>query len=363
MQCTFAHAVAAFVKYFCLSLFTPRSPVAEVKPSNQYSASPTSRCENEDAEESDSVSVSAKTSDGVGGNPSAANYSLGVNSTGEDRGLSNGGGRDKILAIPAQAHRPDWCSSPDATTSSKLKALGKGCGVDIGATEDLVINNGATDHLIERFAEAERELRNLTRRGMPESAATNNPTVVDPDVVSTHSSAPVSDAPASGLPASDMSTSHARGFDASSLDSLGSEPPGLISFPSTPFSSSSTYSACSVELQRDFMKPTSLHGSNDLDVRVTSSAGQSRVLTHDINRSNSGPPNRGHTCSSPFASCNRVTEKEKRGRATQGGGTRAFESPDDVTVRGKLSPDLASPPMLRNAKRVYSTSGEITSFV
>ena len=335
--------------------------MAEVKPSNQYSAPPTSRSENKNAEESDSVSVSAKTSDGVGGNPSAANYSLGVNSTGEDRGFSNRGGSEKISAIPAPAHRPDWCSSPpDATTLSKLKALGKGCGVDIGATEDLVINNRETDHPIERFAEEERELRNLTRRGLPESAATNNPTVVGPDAGSTHSSVPVSDAPASGLPVSDMSTSQARGFDTSSFDSLGSEPPGLISFPSTPFSSSSTYSACFVGLQRHFMKPTSLHGSNDLDVRVTSSAGRSRVLTHDINRGKSGPPNRGNTCSSLLASCNHVTEKEKRGRATQGGGTRAFENPDDVTVRGTLSPDLASPPTLRNAKRICSTSGETT---
>lgn len=231
--------------------------------------------------------MSAKTSGGIGGKPSLANSSEGVNSTVEDDSSSNGGGRDATLAIPAPAHRPAGLSPPPyALTYSELKVLGKGSLLENGATEDLGINNRATQRRIERSSEAEQELRNLTRRRLPESAATNSPAAVGSDVGSTHSSAPVSEPPVSKLPILDVSASHARGCDESGYDSLYSEPPGLVSFPSTTFSSSSTHSAFSVGLPEGPTRRTSQHHSHDRDVGVASSAGWHDALTQNVDGGN-----------------------------------------------------------------------------
>ena len=321
--------------------------MAQIKPVGQSFAPPTCQCEDKNAVASDVVSVSANTNEGVGGKPSPLNFSGGVNSTGEDQGMRTGDGRDTSLTVRRLAHRPVGLScSPCSSTFSKLKALGKGRRTENGATEYPECDKRATDRRVKRFAEAEQEVRNLTRVELPENAVKNNPTIVVPDVGSRHPTAPVSGAPASGLLVSDRLASQAQRLDASGYDSLGPEPPGLISFPSTPFSFSSTCSACSVGLKQGFRMSTSLHGSYDLDVGVASSAG------------NGGPPYHGNTSTSPFAIREGTTEKEKRRRASQGEGTRIFESPDDVTALAALYPDLASPPMLQNANRECCISGE-----
>ena len=231
---------------------------------------------------SGSAAVSVKTNEGVGGKPSPASSAGGLNSTGENQGLSNGGSRETSLAIPAPAHRPAGLSfGPCAPTSSKAKPLGEDSRLENDATE-AVTTSKAIDCRVKRFSETEQDLRNTISRGSTKGF----------EAGSARSSAPVSDAPTSGVPVSDRSASQARAFDVSGYDSLGSEPPGLVSFPSTSLSSSSAYSAFSVGLPEGFTTPTSRHCFHDREVGVASSGGWGGAFTKIIDGSNGVPPHR-----------------------------------------------------------------------
>ena len=300
-----SHAAATFANNFVSRIRPPRSSGPQGKLTNKSSAPLKSRGKDKDAVTSDSVSVSARTNEGVRGKPSPASSSGGLNSTRENKGLRNGGSRDTSLAIPAPAHRPAGLSSgPYAPTSSKAKALGEGNGLENDATE-AVTTSKAIDCRVKRFSGAEQELRNIISHGSTKGL----------EAGSSRSSAPASDAPTSGVPVSDRSASQARAFDVSGYDSLGSEPPGLVSFPSTSLSSSSAYSAFSVGLPEGFTTPTSRHCFHDREVGVASSGGWGGAFTKIIDGSNGVPPHRENN--SNYDILNRGVEESKGGSLEQ----------------------------------------------
>ena len=184
---------------------------------------------------------------------------------GESGSSNKEGGHDTILSIPAPASRPTgYLSSLSAPSSSKPKAPDKGSGLTI-------------------------DLRSLLGLGSPNVPATIDSPVVGPKAFSSRSSPSVYDASASATPAAARSSSRARASDAPAPDSLGSEPPGLASFPSSPsYVFSFTHPSRWVVLPDGFTSSTSLNDLSALDVGVPSSARYGGELTQYLDDGSNG---------------------------------------------------------------------------
>ena len=244
----------------------------------------------------DSFSVSDIIIAGVRGKPCPANSSGAVNSMEAGRGSHHGSGLDTSLSRLDPADPPNVGShSPSAVSYSKAKALCTGSNLNNGATEDAVRNKREANRRATRLLVLNQKPQTTIGFGSPTGSNTNNSAVVGPEAGSKHVNTPVSTTLASGVPLSDRTVSHANGFHASGpsapgLDSLGSDPPGLISFPTTPSSSSSIHSANPVGMPEAFSKRTPLHGFGDFDVGVALSAGRGGVLTKYVDVGNGVRP-------------------------------------------------------------------------
>lgn len=263
--------------------------MSQRKSADQVSSPPRSRPGYKNAVTSDVIVTQTKPGAGVSRQPLSALSSSGAKSMGENGGSNRGGGNDTILVIPAPASRPaEYFSSPSAPTSSKAKAPGKGSGLEI-------------------------DLRAMLGLGSPNVPTTVDPPVVEPKAVSLHSSPSVYDASASVTPAAARLSSRARVSDEPGPGSLGSEPPGLASFPSSPsYYFSFSYPSSWVVLPDGFTSPTSLHDLSDLDIGVPSSAdhgGEKRQYLDD--GSNGGSPHYGGM--SGHDAHNRGVEESKGG--------------------------------------------------
>lgn len=119
--------------------------------------------------------------------------------------------------------------------------------------------------------------------------------------------------------------------DAPGPGSLGSEPPGLASFPTSPsYHFSFTYPSRWVVLPNGFTGPTSLHDMSDLDADVPSSAGWGGALTQDLDLDdgdNGGFLHNGSSSSNETP--NRSLQTSKGGGLKQRG---RWELPEGINV-------------------------------